>query len=149
MIALLAIESVSENGNVIQKQEPMLAHLYQLASSKKSRRLEFISNSIKLFDIDFSACKTQDIDVGLLQFVAENLASLDFKSLDDVMFLIFQANKVISVTGETLIEFIEEYEASADGESLGRPLIAKLSVSIGLLCILVNHIIESYGIDTE
>jgi hypothetical protein len=51
------------------------------------------------------------VDVCFYGFMILNLSLLEFKFLEEVMFVIFQGNRILSLSGEALVSFIEDYQS--------------------------------------
>jgi hypothetical protein len=61
-IAHLLSSGANEEGPLAQKKEAMISILYDLVSQgKASRRNDFFSNCIKLFDFDFKILNENDV----------------------------------------------------------------------------------------
>ncbi|KAL1921753.1 uncharacterized protein VTP21DRAFT_10395 [Calcarisporiella thermophila] len=88
--------------------EALLNPIYSLFKDKRQRRNEFLSTLIKIFDIDVKRCKESNIDADFCRFVAENLASLDYKVHEEVLHVIHGVTRVISVTGITVLQAINQ-----------------------------------------
>lgn len=61
-IAHVLSSRINEDGPALQKKEAMISVLYELVSQgKASRRNDFFSNCIKLFDFDFKSLGEEDV----------------------------------------------------------------------------------------
>ncbi|KAJ3284338.1 Sister chromatid cohesion protein 2 [Borealophlyctis nickersoniae] len=138
---------VPERGS--QRPEAYLSRMYSIVQSGKARRDEFLMNLVKLFDVDLKAPDDRLINIPLCRFVAENVALLDFKTQEEVLNGIYYANRILSVTGETIMRQIESWKddnAKHAAADLPLPLIAKGSVCIGMLLLLKSHLQALYHI---
>ena len=161
--SLIVSVSSQDDGSVIEKNEAMLNAVYQLCAAKKARRNDFLVTMVKFFDVDFKTVQEDSIDVKFTKFVAENLVALDYKTVDEVMLVMYHINRIVSVTGEALVLLIEDYEMEGKflfcdfnalntksilvPEALSVSLLAKCSASLGILCLLNAHLQKTFGID--
>ena len=97
--------SQDKEKRLIDQNTAVLQHWYHLTSQKKNRRNEFLFLLIKTFDLQKQMEMKLDID--FYQFVAQNLALLDYKTHEELYILISHSNRIISVTGETLLQQLE------------------------------------------
>lgn len=118
--AYITTSFLYDDGSLGQKKEAILNNLYLLSSQKKARRNEFLLSMVKFFDLDLKSLTEplvrafsthRKLDVFFMRFVAENLARLEFKNHDELLFLLFQANRMISVTGESVVQLVEDFES--------------------------------------
>ncbi|KAJ2720391.1 Sister chromatid cohesion protein 2 [Coemansia sp. Benny D115] len=104
----------SDSADVRDLPDRPVAHLQPLYSqlrSKRVRRNEFLALLVKTGDYDFGVGggSGPSIDVSFTRFVAENLASLDYKYLDEVLHVIYQISAVMAGTG---LNLYHQFEAS-------------------------------------
>ncbi|KAJ1931931.1 Sister chromatid cohesion protein 2, partial [Kickxella alabastrina] len=95
-----------------------LQPLYSLLRSKRAQRNDFLTLLVKTGDYDSGisystggGSSNGGADVSFVRFVAENLAALDYKYLDEVLHVIYQISAVIASTG---LNLYHQFEAEAD-----------------------------------
>ncbi|KAJ2858056.1 Sister chromatid cohesion protein 2 [Coemansia erecta] len=141
-----------------------LQPLYSQLRSKRMRRNEFLTLLVKIGDYESGTGLTttagsaaadarddaaDDVDIPFVRFVAENLALLDYKYLDEVLHVIYQISAVIAGTGLNLYHY---FETEAQSETYGTKSGAKLrlaikgSVCVGILFTLREFLKTHYGI---
>lgn len=119
--------------------EALLTGWYSLLSEKKAWRSEFLKALSRVFDYDLSS--KQSIDVGFVLYIAENLATLDYKLQDEVMTVIQYLNATVS-EATVLAEVCEKYTVEgANNDTLkGKTATAAVSVQdkeIGLVLLIL------------
>ncbi|KAF9312157.1 Sister chromatid cohesion protein 2 [Podila horticola] len=87
------------NGNVVSLLGPM----YGLISDKRQTRNAFLSSMVKVLDVDLTVSNIE-VDGDYCRFIAENLAHLEFKTMEEILLVIFYLNRIISGAGMTLME---------------------------------------------
>ncbi|KAJ1721672.1 Sister chromatid cohesion protein 2 [Coemansia erecta] len=136
-----------------------LQPLYSQLRSKRVRRNEFLSLLVRIGDFDSglsyganqSSTGTGNADVAFTRFVAENLAALDYKYLDEVLHVIYQISAVIAGTG---LNIYHQFESGLHPGSVGStaPECARLtrateaSACIGILFALREFLKAYYNI---
>ncbi|KAJ2605223.1 Sister chromatid cohesion protein 2 [Coemansia sp. RSA 1722] len=112
-----------------------LQPLYSQLRSKRMRRNDFLTLLVKIGDCESgtsymaggsgrsgasdtkSGGSGNDIDIQFVRFVAENLASLDYKYLDEVLHVIYQISAIIASTG---LNLYHHFEAESQAEAGAR-----------------------------
>ncbi|PKC70049.1 ARM repeat-containing protein [Rhizophagus irregularis] len=87
--------------------EALLNPMYSLLKEKRQRRNDFLISIVRTFDFDLIRCDESTVDVGFCKFVAENLATIDYKSLEEVLFVIYCINRVLSVVAISALHSIQ------------------------------------------
>ncbi|KAJ1803020.1 Sister chromatid cohesion protein 2, partial [Coemansia sp. RSA 2598] len=150
-----------------------LQPLYSQIRSKRMRRNDFLTLLVKIGDCesgtgymvggrgasrsgngarngisDAKGGSVDDVDIAFVRFVAENLASLDYKYLDEILHVIYQISAVIAGTGLNLYHYFEtepQTESSARGGAK-LWLATKGSVCVGILFTLREFLKAHYSI---
>lgn len=129
--------------------EGHLCKMYSIVREKRPKRNEFLMNMVKSFDLELTVGNEASLDLDFCKFVAENLASLDYKTQEEVLHIIFYINRVLSVTAETISRYVQEHEdedESVDVNEAERYLMAKASVSMSILILLRKYLKTHYGL---
>lgn len=94
------------------------------------------------------------MDVSFYGFLTLNLSLLEFKFLEEVMFVIFQGNRILSVAGETLVSFIEDYQSggiffifTVVEDTLSLTTLLKCAASLKMLIKLISFLQKMYEIE--
>ncbi|GBB94464.1 hypothetical protein RclHR1_02360022 [Rhizophagus clarus] len=87
--------------------EALLNPMYSLLKEKRQRRNDFLISIVRTFDFDLIRCDESTVDVGFCKFVAENLATIDYKSLEEVLHVIYCINRVLSVVAISALHSIQ------------------------------------------
>ncbi|KAF9190052.1 Sister chromatid cohesion protein 2 [Haplosporangium sp. Z 767] len=99
---------VPETGNA----SALLSRMYRLVSDKRQARNALLSGLIKILDINLTP-SILEVDGSYARFIGENLAYLEFKTMEEVYLVIFYLNRIIASAGMTLLECLMELDAAA------------------------------------
>ncbi len=83
----------------------LLNRWYALVREKRATRQEFLKAIVKVFDVD-DVKKTSQGDVDFVRYMVENIASLDYRTQEEVLTVIKYVTSVLSTTGMLLAETI-------------------------------------------
>lgn len=92
----------------------LLSSWYSLLREKRQTRLDFVKSLSRMLDIDTSAGECTEATVLLTRFVADNMATLDYKTVEEVFVAAAEIKRILSVAGAQ-VKFIAE-EIVADAE---------------------------------
>ncbi|KAJ2814599.1 Sister chromatid cohesion protein 2, partial [Coemansia erecta] len=132
-----------------------LQFLYSLARSRRTRRNELLSLLVKMCDFDSGTAAYADAnstDIAFVRFVAENIAALEFKYLDEVLHVTYQISSVIASSGLNLFHQLEaDAKDDADeecGSDRGKQWwqATRASVCVGILFELREFLKSHYGV---
>lgn len=87
---------------------------YSLLRDRRQTRLNFVKAMVKLLDIDTSSNQCSERTVLLSRFVADNLATLDYKTLEEVLVVVTDIKYIVSITGAQVKHFAEEFVAAVE-----------------------------------
>ncbi|KAJ3092676.1 hypothetical protein HK102_004409 [Quaeritorhiza haematococci] len=138
-----------DNDTMVEFPDALLSRMYTLIQTKRPRRNEFLMNLVKIFDVDLKWKGHESVaSIPLCRFVADNLATFEYKMQEEVLHVVYHCYRILSVTGETCIGQIESWERGAAVEKEGMTLsfIARTSVCMGILVLLKTHLQTLYGI---
>src|SRR5271167_2817474 len=97
------------------KGEPvsLIASLYKDIKTKKRTRVKYLKNLIANLDRDSQSKEyTTPIEVDFARFIVENLLYLDYSVIEEVFTVIHSIDRILSSTGITLRESIENRDSS-------------------------------------
>ncbi|KLO06964.1 hypothetical protein SCHPADRAFT_1002012 [Schizopora paradoxa] len=150
----------------------LLNRWYALVREKRANRQEYLKAIVKVFDVDDVAKTSQD-DVDFVRYMVENVASLDYRTQEEVLTVIKYVTSVLSTTGMQLSETIApayllnqlrgsqstmeqpDTLASPRRQDLSsRPFeqqlaVVRSSVVIGLLMLMKAYLKTMYGLSEE
>ncbi|KDN44083.1 ARM repeat-containing protein [Tilletiaria anomala UBC 951] len=94
----------------------LLQHWYNLIRDRQQPRLDFIKGMVKAFDVDASS-DVKAMDVLFIRFLADNLATLEYKGQQEVLLAIHELKIILSVGGMqalfTAQRVVQEGQSSA------------------------------------
>ncbi|CAG8487296.1 8961_t:CDS:10 [Diversispora eburnea] len=88
--------------------EALLNSMYSLLKDKRKSRNDFLISVVKTFDFDLKKCEETKVDIGFCKFVAENLATIDYKTIEEVLHVIYLINRVLSVVAISVLHSIQK-----------------------------------------
>ncbi|PFH53278.1 hypothetical protein AMATHDRAFT_73479 [Amanita thiersii Skay4041] len=83
----------------------LLQRWYSLVREKRPSRQDFLKSLVKVFQDNTSYQSTQD-DVDFMRYMAENFATLEYKTQEEVLTVIKHLTAVLSTTGVQVLELI-------------------------------------------
>lgn len=106
--------------DAVTGQSMALLHAwYSLLREKRQTRLDFVKAMVKLVDLDTSSSQCSETQVLLSRYAADNLATLDYKTLEEVFIVIAELKRIISVSGAQVKWYAEEFVAAHEaGEDI-------------------------------
>ncbi|KAK0188221.1 hypothetical protein F5146DRAFT_1062556 [Armillaria mellea] len=101
------ITSGAVKGFKIQSSMPiaLLQQWYSLAREKRSGRLDFLKSLSKVFQ-DHSSTSATQYEVNFVRFMAENFASFDYKTQEEVFIVVKTLTTVLSTNGTQVLEIV-------------------------------------------
>lgn len=139
--------------------ESKLNHLFLSMNEVKQVRKEFINLILNNWDLnliegssstsmefDFENENNSDnINLSYYRFLAESLTTLDYKNYEDVIFLIYQINQLLSISCSQVLDRVNLIDPSNFQES---KYWAKLSILYSYLLASKFYLIEKFDLDT-
>lgn len=145
----------------MQQRSPiaLLHRWYSLVREKRAPRQDFLRALLKTFDVDASTGFTQD-DVDFVRYMAENFASFDYKTQEEVLTVTKALTSVLSTTGMQLVESLspshllsqlhdDVMSTDQAGNGLEQLPMIRCSVIIGMVMLLKAHLKWLYGLSEE
>ncbi|CAD6587723.1 MAG: Sister chromatid cohesion protein 2 [Tremellales sp. Tagirdzhanova-0007] len=136
----------------------LLAGWYDVINEKRALRNEFVRALARAFHFELSGDCIPD--VGLVLYLADNLATLEYKLLEEVMIVIQQLGSVVSdctqfvstletmsVEGEAT-DLVKDLDVSIHETSDETRLehLVNSSIIVGLALLTKNHLLDLYGL---
>ena len=121
-------------------------NIYKLVNGTRSTRFKFLSALLRRYE-----GKTVGSDVTYLCFLANAIAALPFTMTDEVLFVIFHLNRIISLRASTLQDSLTERVAAVtakNDEELSADLKddVELSLSASIMLSLKQHLKLTFDI---
>ncbi|KIK80090.1 hypothetical protein PAXRUDRAFT_833727 [Paxillus rubicundulus Ve08.2h10] len=150
----------------------LLQRWYSLVREKRAPRQDFLKALVKAFDVP-TALKSSKDDIDFARYMAENFATLDYKTQEETLTVIKHLTSILSTSGMQLIEVISPshllaqlHEPQLQPSPLGThvdpapqpaPLIVsdldvgmiRTSVIICVVMLLKSHLKGLYGLSEE
>ncbi|TPX68152.1 hypothetical protein CcCBS67573_g07273 [Chytriomyces confervae] len=123
----------------------MLSNMYGKLQVKRQRRNDFLMTLVRSFDLDADGVK-DDKAILFGRFLAENLAALSYKSTDEVNIVIYHICQLLSVSGETVLKFINEWRGSTQTDEKVLFSVSKTSVLLGMLVLLKTYLQKTFSL---
>ncbi|KAF9119017.1 Sister chromatid cohesion protein 2, partial [Mortierella sp. 14UC] len=103
---------VAETGQSVA----LLSHMYNLVSDKRQPRNALLSGLVKVLEVDLLSPEVE-VDGNYARFVSENLAYLDYRTMEEVLLVIFYLNRIIAGSGMTLLHSLTEMSSRSRGSA--------------------------------
>ncbi|KAG2365159.1 hypothetical protein BDR07DRAFT_1607621 [Suillus spraguei] len=136
----------------------LLQRWYSLVREKRASRQDFLRALLKSFDVNPSLKSSQD-DVDFARYMAENFASLDYRTQEEVITVIKYLTSVLSTAG--MQPPLPDPTHSIDQETPDTPsssallgshidvAVMRSSITIGIVMLLKAHLKSLYGLSEE
>ncbi|KAH0832222.1 sister chromatid cohesion C-terminus-domain-containing protein [Lanmaoa asiatica] len=144
----------------------LLQRWYSLVREKRAPRQDFLKALVKVFDIPTALKSSQD-DVEFSRYMAENFATLDYKTQEEALTVIKHLTSILSTSGMQLIEVVSpsnllaqlhepQQQSTPNGTHVNHALQPNLSVDVMrtsvIVCIVMllkSHLKGLYGLSEE
>ncbi|KAG9315547.1 hypothetical protein JVU11DRAFT_3168 [Chiua virens] len=165
-------QKVISPNNVQGRPEPiaLLQRWYSLVREKRAPRQDFLKALVKAFDIPTALKSSQD-DVEFSRYMAENFATLDYKTQEEALTVIRHLTSILSTSGMQLIEVVspsnllvqlhEPQQQSIPNGTPANPVsqppprpsldieIMRTSIIVCIVMLLKSHLKGLYGLSEE
>ncbi|CAL1713404.1 unnamed protein product [Somion occarium] len=105
----------------------LMQQWYSLVREKRAQRQDFLKALVKVFDIELATSSQDDVDFA--RYMAENFATFDYKTQEEVLTVIKYLTAVLSTTGMQLVGVLSPQHLLAQLHD-GNPPPQEGSVSI-------------------
>lgn len=120
----------------------MIASLYKDIKTKKRVRVKYLKNLVMYLDRDSQSKEyATPIEIDFARFIIENLLYLDYGVIEEVFTVIHSIDRILSSTGITLRESIENRDTT---ESIA--ILAQRSIVFSLMIGLKQHLKWAYNL---
>ncbi|KAG8214779.1 hypothetical protein J3R82DRAFT_9915 [Butyriboletus roseoflavus] len=149
----------------------LLQRWYSLVREKRAPRQDFLKALVKSFEIPTALKSSQD-DVDFSRYMAENFATLDYKTQEEILTVIKHLTSILSTSGMQLIEVVSPSNLLAqlhepqqqyipDGTHVVNPApqpslepnltidVMRTSIIICVVMLLKSHLKGLYGLSEE
>ncbi|KAF9901320.1 Sister chromatid cohesion protein 2 [Linnemannia zychae] len=103
---------IAETGQSVAQ----ISHMYNLVSDKRQPRNALLFGLVKVLEVDLSSPEVE-VDGNYARFVAENLAYLDYRTMEEVLLVVFYLNRIIAGSGMTLLHSLTEMSSRSRGST--------------------------------
>ncbi|KAJ1927700.1 Sister chromatid cohesion protein 2 [Tieghemiomyces parasiticus] len=119
-------------------------NLYGLLRDKKGRRNDFLHAVVRTFDLDPRQLSPDQVDVRFCRFLADTLFSLDYKLLEEALYVIYCIQRLLAVSGLNLQhQFNHEFAYLTRDDQL---TLARVSVCVAMLILVRDALKHTYAI---
>ncbi|KAL7420405.1 Sister chromatid cohesion protein 2 [Cryptotrichosporon argae] len=153
-------KTISSEVSGQRRGDALLAGWYGLVSEKRAWRNDFLRAMTRTFDVDLGG---QDkIDTGFVLYIAENLASFEYKIQEEAMSIVQVLSGVVSsnigvanMLDTTQLDGDEEEPVEgkvvrvSDSEVIDAARLIDASIVIGLALLTKNHLLDLYSLSEE
>jgi cohesin loading factor subunit SCC2 len=95
----------------------LLRHWYTLVRDKRNTRLDFLKAITRGLDVNTASGKCTELHVTFARYIADNLAVLEYKTLEEVFVVLAQLRTMLGVTGMMVLQYVEDELAADAGDS--------------------------------
>ncbi|KAI8805454.1 hypothetical protein BJ742DRAFT_855979 [Cladochytrium replicatum] len=137
-----------EDGTVTTYPDALLSYLHSLVQTKRMRRNELLLGLLKVLDADLpeNGKHQSEVNVDFARFVAENLATFNYKSQEEVLFIIHHCLRILSVTGETCLQQIDALSGQDEATWVNA---GQTAMCMSMLLLLKAHLRTLYGLSEQ
>jgi len=128
--------------------EALLTPMFNIIRDKRNKRNEFLTNLVKACDQ-----REKSFNRYYSRYIIENLATLEYKTQEEILLVIYRIQPILAEQGQTLLEYIDNwnekhgnYSILSDKELKQLDNYTKIAFMSGLLQLLRNHLKWLYGL---
>ncbi|KAJ1021124.1 hypothetical protein NDA16_003910 [Ustilago loliicola] len=102
----------------------VLGAWYSLLRDRRATRLDFLKQIVKALDVNTAASECDMQEVLFARFMADNLATLDYKTMEELFIVIGELRSILAVSGMQVLYMIQPHLPKQDmpvGPSAGTP----------------------------
>lgn len=142
------------------KVDPVLGVTYSVLKDKKKPKFDFLTSLVKAFEFDLKSTTSEDIDIGYLKYLSENMIHLTLSTTDDVLNMVYIMDRILMTLGTDLLSYVHFLKkqgivnANIDEDSekqMGEDFVvaSKLAIALCILLYAKNLLVELYDIPDE
>lgn len=102
----------------------VLGAWYSLLRDRRATRLDFLKQIVKALDVNTAASKCDMQELLFARFMADNLATLDYKTMEELFIVIGELRSILAVSGMQVLYMIQPHLPNQDmavGPSVSTP----------------------------
>nr|CDI55652.1 related to proline-rich protein required for meiotic chromosome condensation and synapsis [Melanopsichium pennsylvanicum 4] len=92
----------------------VLGAWYSLLRDRRATRLDFLKQIVKALDVNTAASDCGIEDVLFARFMADNLATLDYKTMEELFIIIGELRSILAVSGMQVLYMIQPHLPKRD-----------------------------------
>ncbi|RCI02117.1 Sister chromatid cohesion protein 2 [Rhizopus stolonifer] len=143
------------------KVDSVLGLTFSILKDKKKLKFDFLAALIKPFDFDLKKTADEDIDIGYMKYLGENLVAMDLATADEVLYIVYLMDRILITLGADLLSYVhflqkQDILVPVSEEDNDEPVTdidfmvaSKLSVVMCILLYVKTLLIEVYDIPDE
>ncbi|KAJ9112608.1 hypothetical protein QFC19_000628 [Naganishia cerealis] len=108
----------------------VLDRWYSLVKEKRAWKQDFLKQMCRAFDFDGSQPDISSAMVQLHVFIADNLALLDYKSMEEVLQVLQQMKQLLSVSGQQVLYNLPKLDAENEDVAIEEGVVAEEDTSL-------------------
>ncbi|KAJ9107636.1 hypothetical protein QFC21_001096 [Naganishia friedmannii] len=108
----------------------MLDRWYSLMKEKRVWKQDFLKQMCRAFDFDGSQPDVSPATVELQVFIADNLALLDYKNMEEVFQVLQQMKQILSVSGQQVLYNLPKIDAEDETVAIEDGVVAEEDTSL-------------------
>ncbi|CBQ69573.1 related to proline-rich protein required for meiotic chromosome condensation and synapsis [Sporisorium reilianum SRZ2] len=99
----------------------VLGAWYGLLRDRRATRLNFLKQIVKALDVNTAASDCSMEEVLFARFMADNLATLDYKTMEELFIVIGELRSILAVSGMQVLYMIQPHLPKQDVGSISAP----------------------------
>lgn len=92
---------------------------YSLLRDRRQSRLDFLKALVKSLDLDMISKDCSENSVAFARYIADNLATFDYKTLEEVFAVVSELKSILSVSGIQVLHLVKLYTATPSSSGAG------------------------------
>ncbi|KAI9243867.1 sister chromatid cohesion C-terminus-domain-containing protein [Sporodiniella umbellata] len=143
------------------KIESVLSLTYSILKEHKKTRFDFFLALLRPFSFELKTTTADEIDLLFLTYLAENLMRLEFTTTNEVLFVVYHMDRLLTSLGADLLSHVQllkkqgritEVMSEKDDSNLIEDdlmVTYKLSIALSIIMLLKKLLIELYDIPDQ
>jgi hypothetical protein len=138
---------------------------YSVLKDKNKPKFDFLTGLVKPFGFDLKNTTAEEIDIGYLKYLAENVITLDLCTTEEVLCIVYVMDRTLMTVGADLLSYVHflkkqgivspKIESSNDDLEEDKEMdsdftvASKLALAMCILLYVKNLLVELYDIPDE
>ncbi|KAI7900013.1 sister chromatid cohesion C-terminus-domain-containing protein [Cokeromyces recurvatus] len=146
------------------KVDSVLGITYSVLKEKRKPKMDFLSALVKPFEFDLKNTTSDEIDIGYLRYLAENILTLDLANTEEVLHMVYIMDRILMTLGADLLQYVHFLKKQGVVSSAPETFIqenedneidsdftvaSKLAIAMCILLYIKNLLVELYDIPDE